>query len=525
MTKELIDKHDTKNFMKYWEKVYSEVEGNTNDIIYICLYVSLHILSVCFSYLVKRGGKTSTSEEVDVIESEIEDENNLEHAVLDKDLTVQEFVVEVETEVETNLDHVLHKDLTQQEYVVEDVDVTYGDSILESWLSSVSDTTAPPAAISSATVTPTSPATSRVQNPPYQLANNTETLIVLNGPDPMIQSTIPKTVITEVLSPSVESSVATSSRPVNVIETVPLPSSDLVLAKPTLPDTVAVFTTVNLPTSSLIHQASHQAASVEAQLPVCSVSTNTLLSAAMNQSTMPVCSVSENTLLSATMGQSKSNQITSTEILLPPVSSSVSTSSRPVNVIETVPMPSSDLVLANPTLPDTVDAVTTVNLPTSSLIQQATHETASVEAQLLVCSVSPNTPISEAMNQSTMPVCSVSGNTPLSAAMIQSKTHQTVITEFLLPSVASSVTASSRSDTVKVLATVNLPLSSTIYVKSSLPPKRSIPLAISEDTRKSKRSRKEKSFSDDKQSHSDSSSRQKERCGAQDCRKVYCYGC
>jgi hypothetical protein len=139
--------------------------------------------------------------------------------------------------------------------------------------------------------------------------------------------------------------------------------------------------------------------------------------------------------------------------------------------------------------------------------------------------VAPNTPISAAMNQSTMPVCSVSGNTPLSAAMIQSKTHQTVITEFLLPSVASSVTASSRSDPVKVLATVNLPLSSTIYVKSSLPPKRSIPLAISEDTRKSKRSRKEKSFSDDKQSHSDSSSRQKERCGAQDCRKVYCYGC
>jgi hypothetical protein len=219
--------------------------------VFMCHYT---FFLFCFSYLVKRGGKTSTSEEVDVIETEIEDENNLEHAVLDKDLTVQEFFVEVETEVETNLDHVLHKDLTQQEYVVEDVDVTYGDSILESWLSSaVSDTTAPPAAISSATVTPTSPATSRVQNPPYQLANNTETLIVLNGPDPMIQSTIPKTVITEVLSPSVESSVATSSRPVNVIETVPLPSSDLVLAKPTLSDTVAVFTTVDLPTSSLIH--------------------------------------------------------------------------------------------------------------------------------------------------------------------------------------------------------------------------------------------------------------------------------
>jgi hypothetical protein len=47
----------------------------------------------------KRGGKTYTSEEVEVIESEIEDENNLEHAVLDKDLTVQKFVVEVETEV------------------------------------------------------------------------------------------------------------------------------------------------------------------------------------------------------------------------------------------------------------------------------------------------------------------------------------------------------------------------------------------------------------------------------------------
>jgi hypothetical protein len=50
---------------------------------------------------------------------------------------------------------------------------------------------APPAAISSVTVTPTSPATSRVQNPPYELANSTETPIVLNGPDPMIQSTIP----------------------------------------------------------------------------------------------------------------------------------------------------------------------------------------------------------------------------------------------------------------------------------------------------------------------------------------------
>ena len=408
---------------------------------------------------------------------------------------------------------------------LEDVDVTDGDSILESWLSSVSDTTAPSAAISYVTVTPTSPASSRVQNPPYQLANSTETPIVLNGPDPMIQSTIPKTVITKVLSPSVDSSVSTSSRPVNVLEKQPLPSSDLVLAKPTLPDTVVVFTTVNLPTSSLFHQAFHQAASVEAQLPVCSVSTNTLLSAAMNQSTMPVCSVSKNTPLSATMDQSKTHQIAITEILLPPVASSVSTSSWQENVIETQPLLSSDLVLANLTLQDTVDAVTTINLPTSSLIHQASGETASVEAQLLVCSVSSNTPLAATMNQSTIPICSVSENTPLSAAMIQSKTHQTVITEFLLPSVASSVTASSRSDTVKVLATVNLPLSSTIYVKSSLPPKRSIPLAISEDTRKSKRSRKEKSFSDDKQSNSDSSSRQKERCGAQDCRKVYCYGC
>jgi hypothetical protein len=56
MTKELIDKHDTKNFMKYWEKVYSEVEGNTNDIIYICLYVSLHILSVLF-FLFSEAGR------------------------------------------------------------------------------------------------------------------------------------------------------------------------------------------------------------------------------------------------------------------------------------------------------------------------------------------------------------------------------------------------------------------------------------------------------------------------------------
>ena len=118
MTKELIDKHEKKNFMKYWEKVYSEVEGKTNDIIYVYIYLCHYtFILFCFSYLVKRGGKTSTSEEVEVIESEIEDENNLEHAVLDKDLTVQEFVVEVETKVENNLGHVLDNDLAQQEYV------------------------------------------------------------------------------------------------------------------------------------------------------------------------------------------------------------------------------------------------------------------------------------------------------------------------------------------------------------------------------------------------------------------------
>ena len=51
MTKELIDKHDTKNFMKYWEKVYSEVEGKTN----VYIYMSLHILSVLFFLFSKAG--------------------------------------------------------------------------------------------------------------------------------------------------------------------------------------------------------------------------------------------------------------------------------------------------------------------------------------------------------------------------------------------------------------------------------------------------------------------------------------